>query len=128
MPAFWPHSRVWVLINGVGNTPIQKFLLSSLYSFDSIFLFWLCYSRIVWIDKLHSCAERIKLIVYERNRKKTLSHFSWEQLQRGKLASWKVWILQIRNITEKIEFTGWVTKSEKMLQPQELVLKKRLKS
>ena len=29
---------VWVISNGVEDTPLQQFLLSSLYSFDSSFL------------------------------------------------------------------------------------------
>ena len=38
---FYPIARVWILIHGVEDTQLQKFLLSSLHSFDSIFLFWL---------------------------------------------------------------------------------------
>ena len=44
---------VRVLSCGVEDTPLQHFLLSSIYLFDSIF------SGIVWIDKLHNCVEDI---------------------------------------------------------------------
>ena len=64
---------------------MQQFSLSTLYSFDSIFLIWLYYSGTVWIDdQLHNCVETICLTVCQGNRKKTLSHFSWERLQREK--------------------------------------------
>ena len=65
---------------------IAIFLLSSLYLFDSTFLFWLYYSGIVWIDKLHNCVPTW-FVVYLENWEKILSHFSWERLQRGKIAS-----------------------------------------
>ena len=39
---------VWVLSNGVKDTSLLQFLLTRLFSFDSIF------SGIVWIDKLHN--------------------------------------------------------------------------
>ena len=44
---------VRVLSNGVEDIPLQQFLLSSLYSFDSI------YSGVIWIDKLDNCVEGI---------------------------------------------------------------------
>ena len=43
----------WILRNGVKDTPLQQFFLSSLYSFDFTF------SGIVWIDKLHNCVKGI---------------------------------------------------------------------
>ena len=52
---FW--HMVWVLRNGVEVTPLQQFLLSSFYVFDSFF--W----SIVWTDMLHKCVERIRFSV-----------------------------------------------------------------
>ena len=46
---FYP--MVWILSKRVEDVSLQQFLLSSFYSFDSIFL------GMVWIDKLHNCAE-----------------------------------------------------------------------
>ena len=85
MLLFDPIFRVWVLNNGVEDTPMQQFSLSTLCSFYSIFLIWLYYSGTVWIDdQLHNFVETICFTVYQGNRKKTLSHFSWERLQREK--------------------------------------------
>ena len=42
LPHFDP--MVWVLSVGIEDTPLKQFLLSSLYSLDSIF------SGIVWIE------------------------------------------------------------------------------
>ena len=44
---------VWVLSNGIEETPLQQFLLSSLYLFDSIFI------SLAWIDKLRNIVEKI---------------------------------------------------------------------
>ena len=46
---FYP--MVWILSKRVEDVSLQQFLLSSFYSFDSIFL------GMVWIDKLHNCVE-----------------------------------------------------------------------
>ena len=54
------------LSSGVVETPLQQFLLSSLYLFHSIL------SSIVWIDKLHNCVEGTSFRVSQGNRKKTL--------------------------------------------------------
>ena len=62
---------VWFLSNGVQDTPLQQFFLSSLYLFDSIF------SGIVWIDKLHTCVKGTCFNIKQRTRKNTFSHFSW---------------------------------------------------
>ena len=40
---------VWVLSNGIEDTPLQQFLFSSLHSFDSIF-----WGIRVWTDKPHN--------------------------------------------------------------------------
>ena len=57
---------VWVLSNGVEDTPLKHFFLSSLYSLESIF------SGIVWIDKLHNCVEVICFNVEQGSMEKTL--------------------------------------------------------
>ena len=62
---------VWVLSKGVEDVSLQQFLLSSFYSFDSIFL------DIVWVDKLHNCVEGISFKLQQGNTKKKLSDFSW---------------------------------------------------
>ena len=85
------------------------FLLSSLYSFDSIFLFWLCYSGIAWIDKLHNCVQGNSLHGLPRNR-----HFLTFHAPSITL----FW--QILTTAEKIELTGRGIKCEKMLQPQKV--------
>ena len=64
LPHFDHIARVWVLSNGVEGTPLQQFLLRSLFSFDSIF------PAIVWIDKLPHCVEGIFFNVYQGNMKK----------------------------------------------------------
>ena len=54
---------VWVMSNGVEDTPLRQFLLSSLYSFDFIF------SGIVWIDKLNNIVKGICFNVKETGKK-----------------------------------------------------------
>ena len=80
-------TRAWVLINGVEDTPLQQFLLSSLCSFDSIVLFWLYYLGIVWTDKLRNCVQGICFMIYLGNRKKDFSHISLVRLQEETNAS-----------------------------------------
>ena len=51
LPHFYP--MVWLLRKRVEDVSLQQFLLSSFYSFNSIFL------SIVWIDNLQNCVEGI---------------------------------------------------------------------
>ena len=44
---------VWILSKREEDVSLQQFLLSSFYSFESIFL------GIAWIDKLHNCVKGI---------------------------------------------------------------------
>ena len=104
---------------------IIKNFLSSFYSLDSISLFWLTdYSWIAWIDKLHNCVQRICFMFYQGNREKTLSHFSWERLQREKNASSIIRILQIRTTTEVLGEKNVAISKSCILRKKEQRLKK----
>ena len=85
---------------------MQQFSLSSLCSFDSIFLIWLYYLGTVWIeDQLHNCVETIYFIVYQGKRKQTLSHFSWELLRREK----KSFLNNMNLINSNYHWENWVS-------------------
>ena len=57
---------------------MQHFLLSSLYSFDSIF------SDIVWIDKLHICVKGSCFNVYNETEKLYFLTFPGSGCKKGK--------------------------------------------
>ena len=65
LPRFYP--MVWILSKRVEDVSLQQFLLSSFYSFESIF------RGIVWIDKLHNCVGGICFNISQGNTKKKLS-------------------------------------------------------
>ena len=62
---FYP--MVWILSKRVEDVSLQQFLLSSFYSFETIF------RGIVWIDKLHNCVGGICFNISQGNTKKKLS-------------------------------------------------------
>ena len=117
-------AKVWVLSNWVEDTSLQQFLLSSLYSFDSIFIFWLYYSGIAWIDKLHICIQRICFIIYQGNRKKTPSHFSWERLQRGYFVN-NVNLTDLNYHWKKLSRTDEVLSEKKSCKLKKLFFEKK---
>ena len=61
------HPIVWFLSKRVEDASLQQFLLSSFYSFESIFLV------IIWIDKLHNFVGEICFNISQGNTKKKLS-------------------------------------------------------
>ena len=63
---------VWVICNGIEDTPLKQFLFSSLYSFG-----------IVWIDKLKNCFKGICFNVKETGKR----HFLLMVAKREKSAS-----------------------------------------
>ena len=67
----------WVLSNGVEDTPLQQFLLGSLYLFDSIF------SGIVLIDRLHNCVKEIASM-FNKETAKRKNGLDWMSTEREK--------------------------------------------
>ena len=61
-------AKVWVLSNEVEDTLLQQLLL----------FVWLYFSGIVWVDKLYKSVKGIYFNVYQRNKRKALSH--WKAL------------------------------------------------
>ena len=103
---------------------IAIFLLSSLYLFDSTFLFWHYYSGIVWIDKLHNCVPTW-FVVYLENWEKILSHFSWERLQRGKIASSITLSYRVELPLKKLSWLDEVLSEKKCCNLKKLYLAKK---
>ena len=68
---------IWVLSNEVEETPVQQYLLCSLYSFGY-------FAIIVSIDKLHNCAEGIHFSVKQGKRKKDIVTFHGYGCKEGK--------------------------------------------
>ena len=70
---------VWVLRKSVEDVSLPQFLLSSFYSFDSIFL------GIIWIDRLHDCVEGFCSIFHKEIRKRNFLTFHGNSCYRGKM-------------------------------------------